>query len=152
MENLDISKLRVSLQREKFKALRGEVTIDTLATMGVPPTPASTMNDILSCEIVSLARAQRLLDGLNHAAQDDLIELAFPVRLLDFATPHALTALAGLDEDRLWLSLNEAIAARAKVGGKTIVDVTNALTAEMTLALGYTTSGAEELQLKLTQD
>lgn len=32
------------------------------------------------------------------------------------------------------------------VEGKTIVDVTNALTAEMKLALGYTTSGAEELQ------
>jgi hypothetical protein len=34
-------------------------------------------------------------------------------------------------------------------GGKTIVDVTNALTAEMKLAVGYTTSGAEELQKKL---
>lgn len=33
--------------------------------------------------------------------------------------------------------------------GKTIVDVTNALTPEMTLAVGYTTSGAEELQKKL---
>lgn len=33
--------------------------------------------------------------------------------------------------------------------GKTIVDVTNALTAEMKLALGYTTSGAEELQKQL---
>jgi 8-hydroxy-5-deazaflavin:NADPH oxidoreductase len=33
--------------------------------------------------------------------------------------------------------------------GKIVVDVTNALTAEMQLALGYTTSGAEELQKKL---
>jgi 8-hydroxy-5-deazaflavin:NADPH oxidoreductase len=34
-------------------------------------------------------------------------------------------------------------------GGKVIVDVTNALTQDMHLALGYSTSGAEELQKKL---
>jgi 8-hydroxy-5-deazaflavin:NADPH oxidoreductase len=34
-------------------------------------------------------------------------------------------------------------------GGKIVVDVTNALTQDMKLALGYTTSGAEELQHKL---
>jgi hypothetical protein len=33
--------------------------------------------------------------------------------------------------------------------GKTVVDVTNALDAEMNLALGYETSGVEELQRKL---
>jgi predicted dinucleotide-binding enzyme len=33
--------------------------------------------------------------------------------------------------------------------GKTIIDVTNALTPDMKLALGYSTSGAEELQKKL---
>src|SRR5690606_39106736 len=33
--------------------------------------------------------------------------------------------------------------------GKPVVDVTNALTKDMRLALGYTTSGAEELQKKL---
>ncbi|HUQ08147.1 MAG TPA: NAD(P)-binding domain-containing protein [Kofleriaceae bacterium] len=33
--------------------------------------------------------------------------------------------------------------------GKVLVDVTNALNADMSLALGYTTSGAEELQKKL---
>jgi predicted dinucleotide-binding enzyme len=33
--------------------------------------------------------------------------------------------------------------------GKIIIDATNALTAEMQLAIGYTTSGAEELQKKL---
>lgn len=33
--------------------------------------------------------------------------------------------------------------------GKTVVDVTNALDANMNLAVGYTTSGAEELQKKL---
>ncbi len=33
--------------------------------------------------------------------------------------------------------------------GKTVVDVTNALTPQFTLAVGHTTSGAEELQKKL---
>ncbi|MGE0867894.1 MAG: NADPH-dependent F420 reductase [Kofleriaceae bacterium] len=37
----------------------------------------------------------------------------------------------------------------ALVNGKTVIDVTNALTKDMSLALGYTTSGAEELQNKL---
>jgi predicted dinucleotide-binding enzyme len=35
------------------------------------------------------------------------------------------------------------------VKSKTVIDVTNALTGEMKLAVGYTTSGAEELQKKL---
>lgn len=35
------------------------------------------------------------------------------------------------------------------VQGKTVVDVTNALDADMSLALGFTTSGAEELQRKV---
>lgn len=35
------------------------------------------------------------------------------------------------------------------VAGKTVVDVTNALDANMNLAVGFTTSGAEELQKKL---
>lgn len=35
------------------------------------------------------------------------------------------------------------------LAGKTVVDVTNALDADMNLALGFTTSGAEELQKKL---
>lgn len=34
------------------------------------------------------------------------------------------------------------------VAGKTVVDVTNALTRDLQLALGFTTSGAEELQKK----
>ncbi|RKG97355.1 NADPH-dependent F420 reductase [Corallococcus carmarthensis] len=37
------------------------------------------------------------------------------------------------------------------VNGKVVVDVTNALTADMQLALGFTTSGAEELQKKAGQ-
>lgn len=37
----------------------------------------------------------------------------------------------------------------ASLGGKVVIDVTNALTPDMQLALGYSTSGAEELQKKL---
>jgi predicted dinucleotide-binding enzyme len=49
-------------------------------------------------------------------------------------------------------ALNDVAATIAPlVKGKTIIDVTNALTDEMKLALGYTTSGAEELQSKLPQ-
>jgi predicted dinucleotide-binding enzyme len=40
-------------------------------------------------------------------------------------------------------------AASDALEGKTVVDVTNALDDKMNLALGYTTSGAEELQKKL---
>lgn len=35
--------------------------------------------------------------------------------------------------------------------GKTVIDVTNALTEDMQLALGYTTSGAEELQKQVPE-
>lgn len=35
------------------------------------------------------------------------------------------------------------------LAGKTVIDVTNALDADMNLAVGFTTSGAEELQKKL---
>lgn len=37
----------------------------------------------------------------------------------------------------------------SRVAGKVVVDVTNALTPDMKLALGYSTSGAEELQKKI---
>ncbi|HYC49973.1 MAG TPA: NAD(P)-binding domain-containing protein [Gemmatimonadaceae bacterium] len=39
--------------------------------------------------------------------------------------------------------------AGAALNGKTVVDVTNALNPDMTMAVGHTTSGAEELQKKL---
>ncbi|WP_242392998.1 NADPH-dependent F420 reductase [Anaeromyxobacter oryzisoli] len=46
-------------------------------------------------------------------------------------------------------ALDDALrAAGDALDGKVLVDVTNALTADMQLALGYTTSGAEELQRK----
>jgi 8-hydroxy-5-deazaflavin:NADPH oxidoreductase len=38
---------------------------------------------------------------------------------------------------------------RGSVDGKTVVDVTNAVTSDHKLAVGFTTSGAEELQKKL---
>ena len=37
----------------------------------------------------------------------------------------------------------------SSLGGKTLIDVTNALDANMALAVGFTTSGAENLQKKL---
>lgn len=39
----------------------------------------------------------------------------------------------------------------SRVNGKTVVDVTNAVTPDMKLAVGFTTSGAEELQKKLPE-
>lgn len=42
-------------------------------------------------------------------------------------------------------------AAGGVLGGKTVVDVTNALDANMNLAVGFATSGAEELQKKLPE-
>ena len=47
-------------------------------------------------------------------------------------------------------AINEVVRdAGEALGGKTVVDVTNALDANMNLAVGFTTSGAEELQKKL---
>lgn len=47
-------------------------------------------------------------------------------------------------------ALDEVVGTAGKaLTGKIVVDVTNALDAEMNLALGYSTSGAEELQKKL---
>ena len=49
-------------------------------------------------------------------------------------------------------AVKEVVAAIGEaVTGKTIVDVTNALTPDIQLAVGYTTSGAEELQKLLPQ-
>jgi|SRR5689334_13294506 predicted dinucleotide-binding enzyme len=47
-------------------------------------------------------------------------------------------------------ALNDVVEDAGEVlAGKTVVDVTNALGASMNLAVGFTTSGAEELQKKL---
>lgn len=61
------------------------------------------------------------------AAWGEIVVLAVPFGALDEVVKEAGDALAG----------------------KTVVDVTNALDASMNLALGFTTSGAEELQKKL---
>ena len=61
------------------------------------------------------------------ATQAEVIILAVPFGALDEVTKNLGTAL----------------------DGKVVVDATNALDANMALALGYTTSGAEELQKKL---
>lgn len=50
-----------------------------------------------------------------------------------------------------YVALDDAIRMMGDaVRGKTVVDVTNALTADYQLAVGFTTSGAEELQKKVT--
>jgi 8-hydroxy-5-deazaflavin:NADPH oxidoreductase len=47
-------------------------------------------------------------------------------------------------------AINDVVKVAAQaLAGKTVVDVTNALDANMNLAVGFTTSGAEELQKKL---
>lgn len=61
------------------------------------------------------------------AAWADIVILAVPFGAID-----AVVAEAGVE-----------------LAGKPVVDATNALNADMSLALGFTTSGAEELQKKL---
>jgi predicted dinucleotide-binding enzyme len=46
-------------------------------------------------------------------------------------------------------TLNVALELKSAADGKTVVDVTNALTPDMQLAVGFSTSGAEELQKAL---
>lgn len=63
------------------------------------------------------------------AAQADVVILAVPFPAIEDVVKHVGAALAG----------------------KVVIDATNALDANMNLAVGYTTSGAEELQKKLPQ-
>jgi predicted dinucleotide-binding enzyme len=63
----------------------------------------------------------------NVAGSSELVVLAIPFGAIDDVVKAAGEALAG----------------------KTVIDVTNALDANMNLAVGFTTSGAEELQRKL---
>ena len=84
----------------------------------------------------------RALERAGHAVSivgDDpagVAELAATAEVIVLAVP-----FGALD--------NVAATIGAAADGKPVVDVTNALTPEYTLALGYTTSGAEELQKKL---
>jgi hypothetical protein len=51
-----------------------------------------------------------------------------------------------------FMALNDVVRELGSaVNGKTVVDVTNALTQDMQLALGFSTSGAEELQKKVPE-
>jgi len=82
---------------------------------------------------------------------------------LEKAGHHVMTAgrdpkdmAAVVDEGELvflavpYLALDEVVSAVGeKLKGKIVVDVTNALSKDRELALGFTTSGAEELQKKL---
>jgi len=63
----------------------------------------------------------------DAAAWGEIVILAVPFGALDEVTKDVADLLAG----------------------KTVIDVTNALDANMNLAIGFTTSGAEELQRKL---
>lgn len=72
-------------------------------------------------------RTSRRQDAKEKAVWGDVIILAVPFAAVD-----------------------EVVRAHGDVlARKTVVDVTNALTPDMQLALGYSTSGAEELQKKL---
>lgn len=68
-----------------------------------------------------------------------------PARMVEIATWGELVILAVP-----WLALDDVL---GKIGtslqGKIVVDVSNPLSADMQLAIGYTTSGGEELQKKL---
>lgn len=72
-------------------------------------------------------RASRKADAAEKAAWGEIVVLAVPFPAID----------------------SVAREVGQHVGGKVVVDVTNALTPDMKLALGYSTSGAEELQKKL---
>ena len=84
-----------------------------------------------------------LFDGLQRTsyevrtgARGKVAETAAWADIVILAVPYAAT-------------MNVALELRSATDGKTVVDVTNALTADMQLALGFTTSGAEELQKAL---
>jgi predicted dinucleotide-binding enzyme len=82
-----------------------------------------------------LARSYSAVQAVGHdqnaqrqaAAGADVVILAVPFPAIDAVVQNVGSAL----------------------DGKVVVDATNALDAQMNLALGYTTSGAEELQKKL---
>jgi 8-hydroxy-5-deazaflavin:NADPH oxidoreductase len=86
-----------------------------------------------------LGRAGHELRTIGNAAGDvrsagawaDVVVLAVPYPAIDPAIDAVVAELGD------------------SVRGKVVVDVTNALTAELELAVGFTTSGAEELQKKL---
>jgi 8-hydroxy-5-deazaflavin:NADPH oxidoreductase len=72
-------------------------------------------------------RTSRRQDAKEKASWGDVIILAVPFAAVD-----------------------DVVRANGDVlDGKTVIDCTNALTADMQLALGYSTSGAEQLQRKL---
>ena len=88
---------------------------------------------------------QALARGLGNAGHTVTTTGKDPARVEELAGSGDVVILAvpfgALDE--------VATTIGSAADGKTVVDVTNALTPQYTLALGYTTSGAEELQKKL---
>ena len=74
------------------------------------------------------ARTSNASDAKEKAGWGEIVLLAVP-----FGAIEAVTREIG-----------------SAVNGKTVIDATNALTPDMKLALGYSTSGAEELQKRLS--
>lgn len=86
-----------------------------------------------------------LARGLEKAGHSVSTVGKDPARVAQVATTGEVVILAvpfGAHDD-------VAATIRAAVNGKPVVDVSNALTPEFKLALGYSTSAAEELQKKL---
>ncbi len=86
-----------------------------------------------------------LARGLEKAGHSVSTVGKDPARVAQVATSGEVVILAvpfGAHDD-------VAATIRAAVNGKPVVDVSNALTPEFKLALGYSTSAAEELQKKL---
>jgi predicted dinucleotide-binding enzyme len=84
-----------------------------------------------------------LFNGLQHTSYEvrtggrgKVAETAAWADIIVLAVPYAAT-------------INVALELESAADGKTVVDVTNALTADMQLAVGSNTSGAEELQKAL---
>jgi 8-hydroxy-5-deazaflavin:NADPH oxidoreductase len=86
-----------------------------------------------------------LARGLERAGHEVLTTGNDPARIKELAAAGEVVVLAV--PYRAHDELAEGI--RDLVAGKPVVDVSNALTREMTLVFGHTTSAAEELQNKL---
>ena len=88
---------------------------------------------------------QALARGLSNAGHSVSVTGNDPARVKELAASGEVVILA------VPLGALDEIAATigTATDGKPVVDVTNALSPQFTLALGHTTSGAEELQKKL---
>jgi predicted dinucleotide-binding enzyme len=84
-----------------------------------------------------------LLKGLEQAGMDAQVSTKETVRDVAKRSDIIILAVPYTSIDDVLKNLGE------EINGKILIDVTNALTPEYQLALGFSTSGAEELQKKL---